>query len=303
MSNIFRGLGVALITPFKSDMSIDFEALERLVNYQLDNGADFLCILATTGETPCLTRSEKDEITRVVKSVVKGRVPLLKYCGGNNTRAVIEEMKSSDWEGIDGILSICPYYNKPSQEGLYQHFKAIAEASPLPLVLYNVPGRTGVNMKAATTCRIAKDFPNIVGIKEASGNFGLVTHTLALCGDNINIWSGNDDQVVPLMALGAKGVISVVSNVYPQLMAEMTQLCLDGKFDEAAKLQVSTIGLVDALFIEVNPIPVKVAMNMMGLDVGKLRMPLCDMSAAHKEVLAKALMNAGLEVKNPTAGA
>ena len=140
MSNIFRGLGVALITPFKSDMSIDFEALERLVNYQLDNGADFLCILATTGETPCLTRSEKDEITRVVKSVVKGRVPLLKYCGGNNTRAVIEEMKSSDWEGIDGILSICPYYNKPSQEGLYQHFKAIAEASPLPLVLYNVPG-------------------------------------------------------------------------------------------------------------------------------------------------------------------
>mgnify|MGYP002535720739 CR=1 FL=1 len=147
MSNIFRGLGVALITPFKSDMSIDFEALERLVNYQLDNGADFLCILATTGETPCLTRSEKDEITRVVKSVVKGRVPLLKYCGGNNTRAVIEEMKSSDWEGIDGILSICPYYNKPSQEGLYQHFKAIAEASPLPLVLYNVPGRTGVNRR------------------------------------------------------------------------------------------------------------------------------------------------------------
>ena len=139
--------------------------------------------------------------------------------------------------------------------------------------------------------------------KEASGNFSLVTHTLALCGDNINIWSGNDDQVVPLMALGAKGVISVVSNVYPQLMAEMTQLCLDGKFDEAAKLQVSTIGLVDALFIEVNPIPVKVALNMMGLDAGMLRMPLCDMSAAHKEVLAKALMNAGLEVKNPTAGA
>ena len=134
MSNIFRGLGVALITPFKSDMSIDFEALERLVNYQLDNGADFLCILATTGETPCLTRSEKDEITRVVKSVVKGRVPLLKYCGGNNTRAVIEEMKSSDWEGIDGILSICPYYNKPSQEGLYQHFKAIAEAHGLTCV-------------------------------------------------------------------------------------------------------------------------------------------------------------------------
>ena len=211
MSNIFRGLGVALITPFKSDMSIDFEALERLVNYQLDNGADFLCILATTGETPCLTRSEKDEITRVVKSVVKGRVPLLKYCGGNNTRAVIEEMKSSDWEGIDGILSICPYYNKPSQEGLYQHFKAIAEASPLPLVLYNVPGRTGVNMKAATTCRIAKDFPNIVGIKEASGSLEQVDEIIKNKPEGFEVISGDD-------ALTFADCVREESRTYPRPM-------------------------------------------------------------------------------------
>ena len=164
--NIFRGLGIALITPFKTDGSVDYQALKRLVEFQIDNGADFLCILATTGEAPCLTKDEKDEITELVKEVNHGRVKILKYCGGNNTAAVVDEIKNSDWSGIDGILSICPYYNKPSQEGLYQHFKAIAEVSPLPIVLYNVPGRTGVNMKPETTCRIARDFPNIVAIKD-----------------------------------------------------------------------------------------------------------------------------------------
>ena len=157
MKNIFRGLGVALVTPFATNGDIDYKALENLVEYQLDNGADFLCILATTGETPCLSSEEKKELTTFIKSVVKGRVPILKYCGGNYTAAVVEEIKESDWQGIDGILSICPYYNKPSQEGLYQHFKAIAEVSPLPVVMYNVPGRTGVNMTAETTVRIATD--------------------------------------------------------------------------------------------------------------------------------------------------
>ena len=167
--NIFRGLGIALITPFKTDGSVDYQALKRLVEFQIDNGADFLCILATTGEAPCLTKDEKDKITELVKEVNHGRVKILKYCGGNNTAAVVDEIKNTDWSGIDGILSICPYYNKPSQEGLYQHFKAIAEVSPLPIVLYNVPGRTGVNMKPETTCRIARDFPNIVAIKEEIG--------------------------------------------------------------------------------------------------------------------------------------
>lgn len=230
------------------------------------------------------------------------RVKVIAGTGSNCTMTALDLSLYAESCGVDGLLIVTPYYNKATQAGLIKHYTYIADRVHTPIIMYNVPSRTGTAFTAETYYELSKH-PMINGIKEASGNFGLVTHTLALCGDNINIWSGNDDQVVPLMALGAKGVISVVSNVYPQLMAEMTQLCLDGKFDEAAKLQVSTIGLVDALFIEVNPIPVKVAMNMMGLDVGKLRMPLCDMSAAHKEVLAKALMNAGLEVKNPTAGA
>ena len=270
MSNIFRGLGVALITPFKSDMSIDFEALERLVNYQLDNGADFLCILATTGETPCLTRSEKDEITRVVKSVVKGRVPLLKYCGGNNTRAVIEEMKSSDWEGIDGILSICPYYNKPSQEGLYQHFKAIAEASPLPLVLYNVPGRTGVNMKAATTCRIAKDFPNIVGIKEASGSLEQVDEIIK-----------NKPEAV--------GVISVIGNALPRQFSRMIRLEFEGNYGEARKIHHQFTELYKLLFVDGNPAGVKALLNDMGMIENVLRLPLVPTEVTTKQKMADIL--------------
>ena len=180
--NIFRGLGVALITPFKADGSVDYQSLKRLVEFQIDNGADFLCILATTGEAPCLTQEEKDKITELVLDVNKGRVKILKYCGGNNTAAVVEEIKNTNWKGIDGILSICPYYNKPSQEGLYQHFKAIAQVSPLPIVLYNVPGRTGVNMKPETTCRIARDFPNVVAVKEASGSLEQVDEIIKIIG-------------------------------------------------------------------------------------------------------------------------
>ena len=168
--NIFKGLGIALITPFTLDGKVDYKSLKRLLEYQLANGADFLCILATTGEAPCLTGQEKEELTAFIKDIVRGRIPILKYCGGNNTAAVVEEIKTTNWTGIDGILSICPYYNKPSQEGLYQHFKAIAEVSPLPIVLYNVPGRTGINMKAETTVKLARDFSNIIAVKEASGS-------------------------------------------------------------------------------------------------------------------------------------
>ena len=168
--NIFRGLGVALITPFNSDGSVDYDSLENLVKYQIESGADFFCILATTGETPCLTSDEKVKIKNLVVKIVDGKLPILMGCGGNNTAAVVEEIRNTDWSGIDGILSVCPYYNKPSQEGLYQHFKAIANASPLPVVLYNVPGRTGINMKPQTTIRLAQDCPNVVAIKEASGS-------------------------------------------------------------------------------------------------------------------------------------
>ena len=178
--NIFKGLGIALITPFTLDGKVDYKSLKHLLEYQLANGADFLCILATTGEAPCLTGQEKDELTAFIKDIVRGRIPILKYCGGNNTAAVVEEIKTTNWTGIDGILSICPYYNKPSQEGLYQHFKAIAEASPLPIVLYNVPGRTGINMKAETTVKLARDFSNIIAVKEASGSLEQVDEIILM---------------------------------------------------------------------------------------------------------------------------
>ena len=284
---IFTGACVAIVTPYNEN-GIDFDKLGELIELQIAGGTSAITICGTTGEASTQTIEEH-------KAVIAGT-------GSNCTMTALDLSLYAESCGVDGLLIVTPYYNKATQAGLIKHYTYIADRVHTPIIMYNVPSRTGTAFTAETYYELSKH-PMINGIKEASGNFGLVTHTLALCGDNINIWSGNDDQVVPLMALGAKGVISVVSNVYPQLMAEMTQLCLDGKFDEAAKLQVSTIGLVDALFIEVNPIPVKVAMNMMGLDVGKLRMPLCDMSAAHKEVLAKALMNAGLEVKNPTAGA
>ena len=189
-NNIFKGLGIALITPFKKDGSVDYEALERVIDYQLNNGADFLCILATTGETPCLTAEEKVAIKQLVVKLVAGRIPIVMGCGGNNTAAVVEELKNTDWSGIDGILSVCPYDNKPSQEGLYQHFKAIAKASPLPVILYNVPGRTGINLKAETTCRLAHDCENIVAIKEASGSLEQVDDIIKNRPDGFDVLTG-----------------------------------------------------------------------------------------------------------------
>ena len=224
MQNVFHGLGIALITPFKEDGSIDYDALVSLVEYQLANGADFFCILAPTGEAPCLTREEKDELTRVVKKVVNGRVPILKYCGGNNTAAVVDEIKTTDWQGIDGILSICPYYNKPSQEGLYQHFKAIAQASPLPIVMYNVPGRVGVNMTAETTVRIASEFDNVVAIKEASGNLEQVDEIIKNKPKHFEVISGDDALTFPMIASGAVGVISVIGNALPKEFSRMIRL-------------------------------------------------------------------------------
>ena len=214
--NIFKGLGIALVTPFNEDGSVDYQSLRSLVEYQIENGADFLCILATTGEAPCLTSEEKDKITEVIKQVDNGRIPILKYCGGNNTAAVVEEIKNSDWSGIDGILSICPYYNKPSQEGLYQHFKAIAEVSPLPIVMYNVPGRTGVNMKPETTVRLAKDFSNIIAIKEASGSLEQVDEIIKNKPDTFDVISGDDALTFSMVASGAVGVISVIGNAVPK---------------------------------------------------------------------------------------
>ena len=274
MKNIFRGLGVALVTPFATNGDIDYKALENLVEYQLDNGADFLCILATTGETPCLSSEEKKELTTFIKSVVKGRVPILTYCGGNYTAAVVEEIKESDWQGIDGILSICPYYNKPSQEGLYQHFKAIAEVSPLPVVMYNVPGRTGVNMTAETTVRIATDFSNIVGIKEASGDLEQIDEIMKRKPNNFEVISGDDALTFPMIVSGAVGVISVIGNALPKEFSRMIRLEFNGEFEAARKIHHQFTELYKLLFVDGNPAGCKALLSDMGMIENVLRLPL-----------------------------
>lgn len=272
--NIFKGLGIALITPFCQDGTIDYSALERLVDYQIINGADFLCILATTGETPCLTKEEKDKITEVVKHVNHGRVPILKYCGGNNTAAVIDELSTTDWNGIDGILSICPYYNKPSQEGLYQHFKAIAKNSPLPLVLYNVPGRTGVNMKAETTVRLATDCPNIVAVKEASGSLEQVDEIIKNKPAHFDVISGDDALTFSMIASGAVGVISVIGNALPKEFSRMIRLEFNGDYEAARLIHHRFTELYKLLFVDGNPAGVKALLSDMGMIENVLRLPL-----------------------------
>lgn len=273
-NNIFKGLGIALITPFKSDSSVDYEALARLVEYQLDNGADFFCILATTGETPCLTKEEKNKIKQLVIDINQGKLPILMGCGGNNTAAVVEELKTSDWSGIDGVLSVCPYYNKPSQEGLYQHFKAIAQASPLPVVLYNVPGRTGINLKAETTVRLANDCENIVAIKEASGSLEQVDEIIKNKPSRFDVISGDDALTFPMIASGAAGVISVIGNALPKEFSRMIRYEFRGEYEPARKIHHRFTELYSLLFVDGNPAGVKALLHEMGMIENELRLPL-----------------------------
>ena len=273
-NNIFRGLGIALVTPFCADGSVDYTSLKRLAEYQLQNGADFMCILATTGETPCLNAEEKQNIKNLVVDLVNGRVPILMGCGGNNTAAVVEELKSADWSGIDGVLSVCPYYNKPSQEGLYQHFKAIAQASPLPVVLYNVPGRTGINMKAETTVRLANDCENIVAIKEASGSLEQVDEIIKNKPDRFDVISGDDALTFPMIASGAAGVISVIGNALPKEFSRMIRLEFKGEFEPARKIHHRFTELYSLLFVDGNPAGVKALLHEMGFIENELRLPL-----------------------------
>lgn len=273
-TNIFRGLGIALITPFTPDGEVDSNSLKRLVEYQLQNGADFLCILATTGETPCLSAEEKAEIKRLVVEVNNGRVPILMGCGGNNTRAVVQELKSADWRGIDGVLSVCPYYNKPSQEGLYQHFKAIAEASPLPVVLYNVPGRTGINLQAQTTLRLARDCENIIAIKEASGSLEQVDEIINNKPARFDVISGDDALTFSMVASGAAGVISVIGNALPKEFSRMIRLEFNGEYEPARKIHHRFQQLYSLLFVDGNPAGVKALLHEMGFIDNVLRLPL-----------------------------
>ena len=272
--NVFKGLGIALITPFQEDGSVDYKSLIRLVEYQLDNGADFFCILATTGETPTLSAEEKSKIKNLIVDLVGGRVPILMGCGGYNTAAIVEELQTGDFHGIDGILSVCPYYNKPSQEGLYQHFKTIAAATKLPVVLYNVPGRTGVNMKAETTVRLANDCPNIVAIKEASGNLEQVDEIIKKKPNTFDVISGDDALTFPMVSCGAVGVISVIGDALPREFSKMIRLQMRGEYDAARKIHHRFTDLFSLLFVDGNPAGVKAMLHRMGFIDNVLRLPL-----------------------------
>jgi len=287
--NIFKGLGIALITPFNEDYSVDYDALKRLVEYQLTSGADFFCILATTGETPCLSLEEKDKIRKTIIEVVRGRVPILMGCGGNNTATVCEELKNGDFTGIDGILSVCPYYNKPSQEGLYQHFKAIAASTDLPVVLYNVPGRTGVNLLAETTVRLATDCDNIVAIKEASGNLVQVDEIIKSKPADFDVISGDDGLTFPMIASGAVGVISVIGNALPKEFSRMIRLEFSGEYEAARVIHHRFTDLFNLLFVDGNPAGVKVMLSEMGMIKNVLRLPLVPTRITTREKISKIL--------------
>ena len=269
-----KGMGVALITPFKEDESVDYEALGRLVDYQVQNGTDYLVVLGTTAETPTLTEEEKRNIIDLVVSHVRGRIPIVLGVGGNCTRNVVEQLKHGDFTGIDAILSVVPYYNKPSQEGIYQHYKAIANATKLPIILYNVPGRTGVNMTAETTLRIAREFENVVAVKEASGNITQMDDIIKNKPDRFNVISGDDGITFPLVTLGAIGVISVIGNAFPREFSRMVRLALSGDYDSARTIHHSFTELFSLLFVDGNPAGAKSMLSMMGFIENKLRLPL-----------------------------
>jgi 4-hydroxy-tetrahydrodipicolinate synthase len=269
-----KGMGVALITPFKDDESIDFDALSRIVEYQIKSGTDYLVVCGTTAETPTLTEQEKEEVKNFVVSINRGRLPIVLGIGGNNTKAVVEKLQITDLTGIDAILSVTPYYNKPSQEGLYQHYAAIANASQLPVILYNVPGRTGVNMSAQTTLRLANEFKNICAVKEASGNFNQIDDIIKNKPVDFMVISGDDGITFPLITLGAVGVISVIGNAFPKEFSRMVRLALQGDYSNARKIHHRFTELIELLFVEGNPAGVKSMLALMGFIQNKLRLPL-----------------------------
>lgn len=269
-----KGMGVALVTPFKADKSIDWEAFGNLLDYQISNGVDYFVVLGTTSENPTLEPEERDEIRRFVTERVDGRIPLVLGVGGNNTAGVVRELQSLDLHPYSAILSVVPFYNKPSQEGIYQHYAAIATASPLPVILYNVPGRTGVNMSAQTTLSLAANFPNIVGIKEASGNMAQVDEIIKHKSSDFMVISGDDAVTFPLITLGAVGVISVIGNAFPREFSRMVRLALNGEYDAARTIHHRFNDLFGLLFVDGNPAGVKCVLNAKGLCENELRLPL-----------------------------
>lgn len=291
---IFKGAGVAIVTPFHEDGSVNYEKFEELVEEQIAGGTDAVIVCGTTGEASTLTHEEHLDLIRFCVEKVKGRVPVIAGTGSNCTQTAVYLSTEAEKYGADALLLVTPYYNKATQKGLYEHFKKIADSVKLPVILYNVPGRTGCNILPQTAVKLCTEVSNIVAIKEASGNISQVAELMALAEGRIDLYSGNDNQVVPLLALGGKGVISVVSNVAPRQMHDMCQRFFDGDVEGSAKEQLRLIELNNALFCEVNPIPVKTAMNLMGKQVGPLRMPLSEMEPKNVETLKAALSHYGL---------
>lgn len=274
MSLNLTGLGIALITPFKADKSVDYPALGRLLEYQIKNNVDYIVVLGTTAETATLSEEEREEVKRFVVERVNGRVPLVLGHGGNNTMALVKSLKEMDLRPFSAILSVVPYYNKPSQEGIYQHYKAIAEASPIPVILYNVPGRTGVNMQSETSLRLAREFPNIIGVKEASGNMSQMDDIIKNKPKDFMVISGDDGITFPLMTLGAVGVISVIGNAFPREFGKMVRLALAGDYIHALPIHHKFNELFSLLFVDGNPAGVKCVLNEMGYIENELRLPL-----------------------------
>ncbi|MBR5536080.1 MAG: 4-hydroxy-tetrahydrodipicolinate synthase [Clostridia bacterium] len=290
---IFTGSGVALVTPFNPDFSIDFDTLGKLVEYQIENGTDCIIACGTTGESATLDDKEHLSVIEYVVKKVDGRIPVVAGTGSNDTRHGVALCREAAALGADGLLTVTPYYNKTSQTGLIKHFDLMASASDCPMIVYNVPGRTGLNVLPETMAELSKH-ENIVGIKEASGNLSQVAKLASLVGDKIDIYSGNDDQNVPILSLGGVGTISVLANVAPRKTHDMIVSYLNGDVNTARALQLEAIELIDALFVETNPIPVKKAVELMGLCPGTLRMPLYEISDKNLEILKKAMTNYGI---------
>lgn len=291
---IFKGAGVAIITPMKENLEINYDKLDEMLEEQIAGGTDAIIICGTTGESATMTEEEHSEAIRFTVERVKHRIPVIAGTGSNSTATAVQLSQGAMKDGADALLLVTPYYNKATQNGLIAHYTKICTEAPLPAILYNVPSRTGCSIQPKTLAHLVKNVDSIVGVKEASGNIGNVAEIMHLCDGNIDLYSGNDDQVVPLLSLGGIGVISVLSNVAPKYVHDMVMKYLDGDVKGSAKMQLDAIPLCSALFCEVNPIPVKAALNMMGKNVGSLRAPLTEMEDAHKEVLRQAMKDFGL---------
>ena len=291
---VFKGAGVAIVTPFHEDGSVNYEKFAESIEEQIAGGTDAIIVCGTTGESACLSEKEHTEVIRFCIKQVNKRIPVVAGTGSNCTETALYLSQEAEKDGADGILTVSPYYNKATQNGLYAHYKKIAESVKIPMILYNVPSRTGCNIAPETVVRLCRDVPNIVGVKEASGNISQVARLMSLADGCVDLYSGNDDQIIPLMSLGGIGVISVLSNVAPRQTHDICQKFFDGDIAGAAKAQLDAIELIDALFCEVNPIPVKTALNLMGKEAGPLRMPLSPMEDKNKEKLAAAMKNYGI---------